>query len=276
MMQNSGVDNDVLPQDGTAMIGYVPLPPGRRVYTADEKKLVAWVTDEPWDDAGRAWLALSDAHLESGLVPVLLGMAPHGPDIVASPMGEDFGFAWQADVSLLSETSAREVLARGWDTGEGEWDEHMTERAAPFGKAFPGLAPSGDTRLPAEVLHRAVIPDQPVHLGLVAASRPADVPPVVGWSFSAADEHGPQALSLRVAAVLRSWEVRYGARLLQMGGDVVLRVLVERPPAAIADAQALAVEHLAFARECGESNLPAVQALGADLVDAPLWRFWWG
>jgi hypothetical protein len=273
------VEKGELPEDGTAMIGYVPLPPGRRVYTMEEEKLVAWVTDEPWDDAGRAWMALSDAHADSGLVPVLLRAAPHGPGgeprVVTEPTGEDFGFVWQADVSLLSGMTARDVLARQWDTSETLWDEHLAARAAPFGRQFPGLAPAGDARLPAEALHQAVLPKQPVHLGLVAASRPADVPPVVGWGFFGVDEHGPEARSLEVAAVLRSWEVRYGARLLQIGGDVVLRVLVERPPRTIADAQALAVEHLAFGDECGEMNWGTVGKLAEHLVNAPLWRFWW-
>jgi Domain of unknown function (DUF4253) len=65
---------------------------------------------------------------------------------------------------------------------------------------------------------------QPLRLGLVAARRPADVLAVVGWT-GAMNYH---ATSAPLACVLRSWEDRFGARLVRLGFDT-MDLLVERP-----------------------------------------------
>ena len=65
-------------------------------------------------------------------------------------------------------------------------------------------------------------------------------------------------------AVLRSWEDRFGATLLQLGPTGVLRVLAERPPATIEAATALAAEHWAF----GEAS-DSVQEIAAALIATP-------
>jgi Domain of unknown function (DUF4253) len=107
-------------------------------------------------------------------------------------------------------------------------------------------------------------------VGLVAASRPADVLPLVGWS-------GPDWLpdTRPVAAVLRSWEERFGATLLSIGPGAVIRLLAERPPRDSGTAQRLAAEHFAFCDECGGQGLRYVSAIAASLVNAPIWTFWW-
>jgi len=53
-----------------------------------------------------------------------------------------------------------------------------------------------------------------------------------------------------IAAVLRSWEDRFGARLLEVG-FAEIRLLVQRPPRTIEATRAVAAEHFAFADECG-------------------------
>jgi hypothetical protein len=157
------------------------------------------------DDAGRLWLELSGAHAETGLAPVLLVSCA---DVAESgPCGEDFGFFLPSDTGLADRMSARDVLAADW-FGD-EHDEYLARAAAPFGADFPGLAPAGDTRLPRDVLERAVTSQPPAYLGLVAAGRPADVPPIVGWSVFGSDAPGgPEARALEIATVLRSWEDR--------------------------------------------------------------------
>ena len=129
--------------------------------------------------------------------------------------------------------------------------------------------------MPAAILEQAAAKEPPAHLGLVAADRPADVPAVVGWSVFGINETGPGSRSLQISAVLRSWEARYGARPLRIGNDATLRVLVERPPQAKAAAQHIAAEHLAFADECNGRSGYTVADLGAALIDAPIWSFWW-
>src|SRR5215469_17486737 len=62
--------------------------------------------------------------------------------------------------------------------------------------------------------------------------------------------HGLGACNSRtaseLAAVLRSWEDRFGVRLLEVGfADI--RLLVSRPPQTLEAAQPIAAEHFAFA-----------------------------
>jgi hypothetical protein len=275
--ENPLVDKGVLPEDGAARVGSVALPPGQRVY-AEKGELVAWVTAEPVADAGGVWSELSGAHAETGLVPITL-TPPRRPDVPGTGLvGEDFGFWFPADVSLLERMSADTVLAARWHVSDGDWEEesdYLVAARAPFGQEFPGLAPAGDARLSAAVLELAVAVEPSAHLGLVAARRPADVPAVAGWSVFGVDFPGPGVRSLQISAVLRSWETRYGARPLRIGNDATLRVLVERPPRTYDAAQRVAVEHLAFADECNGTSSYSVAKLGAALIDAPIWTFWW-
>jgi hypothetical protein len=97
------------------------------------------------------------------------------------------------------------------------------------------------------------------------------------------DRRRREACGLRISAVLRSWEARFGARLLGTGSDVALRVLIERPPATLEAATAVAAEHFAFAAECrvtggwypGDHGARSVGELAECLAGSPLWRFWW-
>jgi hypothetical protein len=68
----------------------------------------------------------------------------------------------------------------------------------------------------------------PARVGLVPASRAADVLPRLGWN---------EALdTVPVAAVLRSWEDRFGACLLRVGFAQV-SVLAYRPPRTLESAR---------------------------------------
>jgi Domain of unknown function (DUF4253) len=149
-------------------------------------------------------------------------------------------------------------------------DRRAVRQFAPFGTAFPGLARAEVKTLPAARLRRAVSAALPsAYLGLVAADRPADVPAVVGWeAYGAPGDEG-----VEMGTVLRSWEDRFGARLLRLGS--VLQVLVERPPRSREHAQHVAAEHLAFADECNWRSGYSVAELGDVLIDEPVWTFWW-
>ncbi|HEX4093397.1 MAG TPA: DUF4253 domain-containing protein [Trebonia sp.] len=64
--------------------------------------------------------------------------------------------------------------------------------------------------------------------------------PLLGW-----DGAVNSCESMAIAAVLRSWEDRFGARLLEVG-FAQIRLLVERPPHNHQAALALAAEQFAF------------------------------
>ena len=157
----------------------------------------------------------------------------------------------------------------------------FAQSRAPFTREFPGLAPSGGAALtPAErqqaldvllpEMRLTSLPQPAARIGLVAADRPADVLPVIGWWGVA--NRGDEFL-LPLAAVLRSWEDRFGACLIDVG-SAEIRLLVERPPRTLAAAQRIAAEHYVLADRSGEGP-QAVSRIAASLVNAPIWALWW-
>jgi Domain of unknown function (DUF4253) len=121
-------------------------------------------------------------------------------------------------------------------TGEDEeFAEYIPGAIAPFSRQFPGLAPALDEGLTGEELHNALGSRQAARIGLVAAARPADVIPLIGWSGAVNWDLSP----LSIAAVVRSWEDRFGATLLEVG-FAGIRVLADRRPRTLGAAQRIA------------------------------------
>lgn len=265
----------VLPQDGPALIAGIQLPAGQRIYGMEsgDEMPIAWATSRRMAGASDAFFALSAAHARTGLVPILLS----GSDGMDDFEEDFFGLEGPEDLSLIDSMDPEEVLSAQWDLGdEDTFDAYLERLRAPFGAVFPGLAPAERRRLPRAVLRAAVAEEEPAFVAVVAAARPPDVPAAVGWSVFGVDAPGtPEACSLRISTVLRSWETRFGARPLRIGGDSILRVLVERPPSTLETATAVAAEHLAFADECDGVNGYPVTELAQILVDKPVWHFWW-
>jgi hypothetical protein len=109
-------------------------------------------------------------------------------------------------------------------------------------------------------------------LALVPAARPADVLPVLGWCPGNWSGACPVPTPVGFAAVLRSWEERFGARLLALTHDQAY-LLVERPPRDLAAALPVAAEHFTFCDE--PAGRQPVQKTAEEIVNAPLWYFWW-
>lgn len=126
--------------------------------------------------------------------------------------------------------------------------------------------------MPLRGCHCWLAPPVQVHssTGAVVAGRPADVLPALGW-LGAGNRCED---SLPLAAVLCSWEDRFGARLLGVG-FAQIRLLVERPPRGELAAEAIAAEHRAFCDECGE-RLTFLAEIAESLIATPIWSFWWG
>jgi Domain of unknown function (DUF4253) len=220
---------------------------------------------------------------------VLLQPAPPGPGGDGPPY---FGFYHPVDVALLDQISAEDVFAANW-SHEFE-DPRSPAYRAPFGDRFPGLAPAESETLPGAEVRDALSQLPPAHLGLVSARRPADVPANVGWSVFGIDFYNPDdgpydspsavfhpmgVRSLQIGAVLRSWETRFGARLLRIGGDAILQVLVERPPRRPELTRRVAAELYSFADEVAGTDdrvtHNSVTSIAARLAGTPIWQFWW-
>ncbi len=260
-----------LPEEGQLRVGSVTLPTGRLI-TADygEGDPVAWATIDPVLKPGTIWAALSEARHQTGLVPILLS----GLDGNTTRPWDNGEFVDPVDIRGLDSLDAATVLETMWADflalqESEEEDADAIQDRAPFSRQFPGLAPPERTQLtPA---HRQEVLDSllPARIGLVAADRPADVLPQIGWT--GVTNRYPTALP--VAAVLRSWEERFGARLLDVG-FAKIRVLVERPPRSLNAANRVAAEHYVLADESGE-GLRSISTIAASLVDAPIWALWW-
>lgn len=275
------MDAGSLPGDGRgAVLGGVRLPAGRRVVVAgDPDRPVAWVTRCPVAEPGLVWSALYDAAPGTGLVPVLVGG-------VGDDDGDDFGFE-ACDLAEVDRLDAGMVLSARWrgkmpsDLDEKYAPEGVSyfDAFAPFSRQFPGLAPPAGESLSAGAL-RQVLQDYPaVRIALIPARRGADVLPLAGWNsgddYRDYEPYEQVAPAVWVAAVVRSWEDRFGVRLLHVTGAEI-RLLVQRPPVTREHAELVAAEHFAFADECdGCGSVSYVSNITPALVSAPIWQFWW-
>jgi hypothetical protein len=258
-----------LPDEGELRLGPVTLPAGRLVYAGGAAP-AAWVTRDSLVDAGRVWAMLSGLHPGTGLVPFLLGGLPQDP---GRPW--DTGeFSIPADPAGADDLDAAQVLAEMWD-GEmptglpgDEDDEEWQAMRAPFSRQFPGLARPADTPLTGRQLDEVLGQLPAARIGLVRAARPADVLPLIGWTPS------DQSDALPVAAVARSWEDRFGARLLRVG-FAEISLLASRPPRTAGHAQRVAAEQFVFCDECAGRGLHDVPRITASLLESPIWTFWW-
>jgi hypothetical protein len=102
-------------------------------------------------------------------------------------------------------------------------------------------------------------------LGVVDATRPADVPLALGWSGALVDD-ARDLVSL--CAVLRSWEERFGAVLVWVGGATLV-LSVADPPRTRVEAARVAAEHVALCPDRPDGGD------GRALVRARTWRFSW-
>jgi hypothetical protein len=261
----------VVPDDGEYCIDGL-WTPGRQVRAQSARGPVAWITDRACHSPGLDWVTLGKQSPRTGLQPFLLSGLNDRGTLRPWDNGE---FSEPVDTSRIDGINVAQFLEGWWDgeaPGENEYeqDEELQAMFAPFGVRFPGLAPMIDEPLGAELMRRALRQyTRDARIGLVPASRPADVLPRLGW-----DGACNSRTSLELAAVLRSWEDRFGARLLEVGfADI--RLLVSRPPRTLEAAQAIAAEHFAFCDEGARMGLRGVSEIAPVLVGNPFWDFWW-
>lgn len=263
--------------DGAERSLSVPLPPGRIVRgdEGDSDVAALWLSDEPAPDG--LWSRLRAEHPRSGLWPLLL--RPLGADEPGRPW--DDGELWPDDMSSPDEHDPEALLAQWWQaytTPDPEQDDlSPAERlaiTAPYGQQWPGLAPSA-VRDDPDVVAQTLAAELPSfratwRLGLVAADRGADALTVAGWMGPANYTNDTAELS----AVLRSWEERFGARVVGVGfADLYLSVAAA--PRNREEALPIAAEHFAFCPDNIWQGAQTLEAYADGLVDANAWVFWW-
>ena len=107
------------------------------------------------------------------------------------------------------------------------------------------------------------------HLLLTPVSRPADVPWAIGW-------RGALTMGLdgtRITSLLRSWEDRYGAYLINLG-PFWLTLQLTRSFAEFSDFERLASEHVAVCPDLLQAG-PLEDFTWIHLPETDQWSFWW-
>ncbi|MEV7996950.1 DUF4253 domain-containing protein [Streptomyces sp. NPDC086077] len=226
------------------------LPPGRLTGT------LLWHADAvaaPGD-----WAAFGKARA-AGLIPLLI-------DVGGSQGGPERWELVPDAASYPGDHDPEEVLAEYWeDLADDDW---------------PGLAPEPE---PAGPDPDAVATDLAEHLltdgtwlkeprlALVPARRSADIAAAIGWSGPVNHEDDVA----RLCAVLRSWEDRFGIRVVALTSDQLI-VSVAAPPTTPEAARAVTAEHYAFCPDdVDRSGLPTLDAYAEQLIDREFWSFWW-
>jgi hypothetical protein len=274
----------LLPDEGDLRLGSVRLPAGRWTYVHGSRREppVAWVTSDLVVAPGRVWSVLAEVSSHFGLVPFLAEFL-HGQR--GRPWDEQDYFQRPADLAEIDGFNPEAIIREGWlenfnadalaEAEDYDEDDEIWPqvRFAPFTEHFPGLAPAVDEPAAPGLLADALARLRPARIGLAVADRPADALPAMGWCPGNWNVPG----YFEVAAVVRSWEDRFGARLLQVGMDS-FKVLVERPPTTLAEAERIAVEHALFADEvtcAGQEGMTMVSEIAPRLLQSPIWGFWW-
>ncbi|PTM88866.1 uncharacterized protein DUF4253 [Streptomyces sp. VMFN-G11Ma] len=238
------------------------LPPGGLVDATDDgpwHEPLLWLTD------GRAapgdWAAVRATAPAVGLLPVVL-------DVGAGHEGPQHWDLMPAEVSYPGDHDAEEVLEELWDEcaeADADWPGLADARHA-------GADPDSVADGIVDSLLDAGSPLKDARLALVPARRSADIPTAIGWT-GPANHEGDTA---RMSAVLRSWEDRFGIRVVALGFDTLL-VSVAAPPTTLAEAEALAAEHFAFCPDnIWQGDDPTRTAYAErHLLNRPAWHFWW-
>jgi hypothetical protein len=227
-----------------------------------------WVSEGP--ASADLWIQLHQAHPRSGLWPVFFN------ETLGTP-----GRLWltgslppRRPKARIDGLDADAVLEGFWAglIGDGEPDEEYLWMIEPFGRTWPGLAPATAGGQDPDVFADQYLRDNDdgtSRILLVPAARSADVITAVGWMGPCNFSDNPP-----LSAVLRSWEERFGARVIEIGSDV-LHLTVAAPPVAAEHAKHVAAEHNAFNRDV-VCHYETISDYAARAIQGKNdWSFWW-
>ncbi|MEV1084024.1 DUF4253 domain-containing protein [Streptomyces sp. NPDC050211] len=258
------------------------LPPGRLVVPSARftgpgtPEPALWVSDEPLPEAeaGHRWGELLQRHRVTGLWPLLLGALTDPRSGTLRPWHN--GELAPVPAAASDEVDLEERCVTEWE----DMVEGMGPGEMPY-PAWPGMAPAagpdGDDGDPDEravalagspQAMSALLPGSGhgPYLGLVAAPDGATAVTACGWR--------PEVGSETIAAMVRSWQQRFGVRLCSLGGVATIAMTVARPPRTPEHALRVAAEHIASCPDLLQIH-DDFDTYAAGLVDTPVWTLWW-
>jgi hypothetical protein len=263
--------------DLVSLINRLPdgvLPAGKVISSEDGGDPVFWLSDEPASVG--AWSRFRAGHSEWHLWPVFLrgeDRQPQYPWEIGEVFPARMTAADQHDVA---------VQMAGWWLSYTSSDNPIDflsaeERAAvtaPFGRNWPGMCPAIAPQASpdgAADRHAESVHDNATRLGLVAVERSSDTLWVTGWGGPVNYENDTGVL----AAVVRSWEERFGVRVVGMG-PATLELSVAAPPVSMDQAIRVAAEHFAFCQDSvWQGSHHNLEKYAATLLNQNGWSFWW-
>ena len=221
-----------------------------------------WMSDEAV--AGSDWARLRAAHPRSGLWPVLL-------DESTQPWS--IGQVVPDEALMIDHFTAEGFMAEVWQEWVGQMPPDALVELEPFGALCPGPAPPGALRAdPGAVAdwYAGELSAKGLPLGLVAAHRGADALAVMGWQ--GALHHNEWMVPL--AAVVRSWEDRFGVRVVGVGFNT-LELSVAAPPVEPEHALHVAAEHWTFCPDNVVQGPGDLHTYAEQIIGRHYWSFWW-
>jgi hypothetical protein len=221
--------------------------PAGRVVSAEggRGRPVMWVSDAAGPALRRWWEPMFDDHPQTGLYPLLLDES--------------------VDIELLGAAPTVDVIERV------PGDQLIREYFDCSGDGWPGFAPAkrlavhpgyAAARLAAEGADTA-------RLALVPSLRSADTPALIGWTGAMDYTWDVE----KISAVLRTWEDRFGVRVVRLGATT-LELSVAAPPSTISEARRITLEHAGFCPSIWQEEV-ALNTYAQSLVKRPAWRFQW-
>ncbi|MEV0639531.1 DUF4253 domain-containing protein [Streptomyces sp. NPDC050619] len=275
------------------------LPLGRLIDATDEgpwHEPLLWHAE--YAASSGAWTALGMPAGRTGLLPILI-------DVGGTQGGPEEWELMPGEMSYPGDHDPDELLAEYWEeyaadelgAAEDTPDYPVSpsketvaelfgdplphdETIAPFGPTWPGLAPAASRTADPDA-RAAEIADSLLDAGswfkeprlaLVPARRSADIPAAIGWTGPLNYEDD----TARLCSVLRSWEDRFGIRVLALTFDQLV-LSVAAPPATQEQAEAVAAEHFAFCPDnITQGHHETLRAYAEhEVLDQRVWSFWW-
>jgi hypothetical protein len=247
----------------------VALPPGEVIwpdpgYTGqgEPARPAFWMSHAP--ATGDDWRRLRAEHPRSGLWPVML-------DESAQPWS--IGQVIPDDPIQIDHFTAEGFMAEVWEEWVAQMPPDALAELEPYGAICPGPAPPGRLVADPDAVagwYADELAAKGMPLGLVAAERGADALAVMGWQ--GALHHNEWMVPL--AAVVRSWEDRFGARVVGVGFNT-LEISVAAPPADFDHALHVAAEHWTFCPDNVLQGPGDLQGYAGQLIGSHAWSFWW-
>ena len=238
-----------LPADGPATVAGIALPAGKVLVNSDTR--LAWITDDKVPGTAAIWQKLWAAAPSTGLYPVMVR------DDDQQPGWEPQQF-FPNQPGEIDKLKLEDVLT---NSAQNNFTPPRT-----FGALAP--ASSGPEDVAATEALIAGLPD--AKIALVQSTRGADALSFMGWTGNATYD-----VAEAVVVAVRSWEERFGARVVEVGPNS-LTLAITKPPAASAEAAALSQELVLIDPdlEVPGGVVPTV-ALNDGLLGQHLWTFWW-